>query len=61
MSNTSVLLDGYGFTHWASGLIIGLNNNGLGRPLAQWVIRLLGWVLDHELFDDPYKKEKEIV
>ena len=32
---------------------LGLNNNGLGRPLARWATRFLGQAVGHELFDDP--------
>ena len=43
----------HGLTHWASGLSMGLNNNGPGRPLARWTIGFLGQAMGHGLFDDP--------
>ena len=43
----------HGLTHWASGLPMGLNNNGSGRPLAWWAVGFLGRTLGHGLFDDP--------
>ena len=36
---------------------MGLNNNGLGRPLAHWAVGFLGWAMGHGLFDDPYMED----
>ena len=35
-------------------LPMGLNNNGPGRPLAQWAVGFLGRTVGRGLFDDPY-------
>ena len=43
-----------GLAHWASGLPMGLNNNGLGRSLARWATGFLGRAVGQGLFDDPY-------
>ena len=41
-------------TYWASGLPMGLNNNGPGCPLARWAVGFLGRALGRGLYDDPY-------
>ena len=41
-------------TGWATRLAhrvpMGLNNNGLGHPLAQWAVRFMGRAMGHGLW-----------